>query len=93
MVDLITLDNEKIYRVLTAHDLPKPVVEIIIEIHETQRATQQLVNELMAHQAKIVEALRVVNAGFANYGPRLQAIEKKFSGDDLGTVTSEHLDG
>lgn len=93
MVDLINLDVETIYQKLIKAELPKPLVEVIIEIHETQRATQQLLNELIDQQRKMFDALKVVNLGFGKYAERLKHIEKKFGDPNKDIVNSEKFDG
>lgn len=93
MVDLITLDQEKIARTLSAAGVHPKVAELFIELHETQRAMNQLVNELMTHQAGIIQALPMINHMLKGHGERLKAIDAKFSDPYKDLVKKEDFDG
>jgi hypothetical protein len=93
-LDLVTLDREKLIRTLTACGVDPRVISIFEEIHDTTRATQKLVEQLMEQHAQIIQALQIVNKGFSVYGPRLQELERKFGNQNVKDVIStEKLDG
>lgn len=93
-IDLITLDHEKVTRVLMKHNVHPEVIDIIAELHDTTRAMQKVFNEMMAEHGKMIEALSLVNKGFGAYATRLQNIEKKYGDANLDLVTHESkLDG
>jgi len=93
MVDLISLDQEKIARVLSKHGVHPQVAELFIELHETQRAMNQLVNELMTHQSGIIAALPMINQLLKGHGEQLKAIDRKFSDNTLDLIKGEKFDG
>lgn len=93
MVDLITLDQEKIARTLSAAGVHPKVAELFIELHETQRAMQQLINELMRHQAGIIQALPMMNELLKSHSAGLKRIEAKFTDTTSDLVKGEHYDG
>jgi hypothetical protein len=89
MVALVTLDVEVIVRKLSKAEVHPDVIEVFVELHETQRALEKLVNELMTHQAALLDATKLLNAGFKDHKRHLEKIEKKFQGDDFGLVTGD----
>lgn len=88
-INVIQFDNEHVYQVLRQCDFPRPAIEIIQGLLDHERALEQVINEMMGTQQKMIAALAVMNKGFQVYADRLTSIEKKF-GDPMGEIiTSE----
>lgn len=90
-VSLVTLDHERIVKVLSKAGVDPRVIDVFAEMHDTTRAQEKLINELIAQQGKFIEALSVVNKGFGIYSKKLAAIEKKYGDPNKDLV--EHQTG
>jgi hypothetical protein len=90
-LDLVTLDAEKIKRVLTNHGVAPPVVDLLLEIHDTQRTTEKLLSKLIGDMSGVVEALVLINKNFMVHKTSIENIKRQFGNQNVKDVlTEEH---
>lgn len=75
---LVTLDQEKLKRLMDAMSIKPAMQDIILNLHDTQRTMEKMLADLLDQQQKVIAALSLVNKGFGQYATRLQQIEKKY---------------
>lgn len=79
MVDVITLDVEKIYRIMRQNEMPPAVIELFITQHEEMRTLQNAISAYAKQTEAVIEAMALMNKGFQKYATRMQALEKNFA--------------
>jgi hypothetical protein len=93
-LDLVTLDREKIVRVLSAAGVDPRIIAIIEELHDTTRGTQKLLEELMDEHKKVIQALQLLNVGYKGQLERMQKLEKKYGVSNVTDILkAERHDG
>lgn len=92
-IQVINNDVEKLARALSKAEIHPMLAECIIEMHESQVALQKLVNELMTHNAKLLQAVQVLSNGFKVHNESLQKIERKFGDQHRDLIKDEKFDG
>lgn len=84
---LVTLDQEKIKRICQARGVDPVVTDLLLEMHDTTKTMERVVNEYAGQVGKIIEALALVNKGFQSYSSQLEQIKKRYNLDLSGVHT------